>query len=217
MYLGDRKYNNLNQLKELKQARNKELLVQEVARMSKQINQRFYRLEKKGIGLNETAYSYAQSETGKEKPRYTTSVNKLSQLSFNELYNLALNINVKIASGTSSIKGIKQIGKKRITKATEKLKESLNLDDDEFNEEDLEEFIELGGSDLLNNKYMDSNQVIEDFIELSKQGNISVKEFIREFKRFKKVNKKTPDRVRKNWLRLSNRKRNKKRNKKRGR
>lgn len=211
MYLGDRKYNNLNKLKELKQARNKELLVQEVARMSKQLNQRFYRLEKKGIGLNETAYSYAQSETGKEKPRYTTSVNKLSQMSYNELYNLALNINVKIASGTSSIKGIKQIGKKRITKATEKLIETLNLDDDEFKEEDLEEFIELGGSDLLNNKYMDSNQVIEDFIELTKQGNITVKEFIREFKRFKKVNKKTPDRVRKNWLRLNNRKRNKKR------
>lgn len=211
MYTGDRKYNNLSKLKELKQARNKDLLAQEVARMSQQLNQRFYRLEKKGIGLNETAYSYAQSETGKEKPRYTTSVNKLSQLSFNELYNLALNINVKIVSGTSSIKGIKKIGKKRISKATEKLKESLNLDNDEFNEEDLEEFIELGGSDLLNNKYMDSNQVIEDFIELSKQGNITVKEFIREFKRFKKVNKKTPDRVRKNWLRLSNRKRNKKR------
>lgn len=211
MYTGDRKYNNLSKLKELKQARNKELMAQEVARMSQQLNQRFYRLEKKGIGLNETAYSYAQSETGKEKPRYTTSVNKLSQLSFNELYNLALNINVKIVSGTSSIKGIKQIGKKRITKATEKLKETLNLDDDEFNEEDLKEFIELGGTDLLNNKYMDSNQVIEDFIELTKQGNITVKEFIREFKRFKKVNKKTPDRVRKNWLRLSNRKRKKKR------
>lgn len=211
MYLGDRKYNNLSKLKELKQARNKELLAQEVARMSRQVNQRFYRLEKKGIGLNETAYSYAQSETGKEKPRYTTSVKKLEKMSFNELYNLALNINVKIVSGTSSIKGIKKIGKKRISKATEKLKETLNLDDDEFNEEDLEEFIELGGSDLLNNKYMDSNQVIEDFIELSKQGNITVKEFIREFKRFKKVNKKTPDRVRKNWLRLSNRKRNKKR------
>ena len=211
MYTGDRKYNNLSKLKELKQARNKELLAQEVARMSQQLNQRFYRLEKKGIGLSETAYSYAQSETGKEKPRYTTSVNKLSQLSFNELYNLALNINVKIVSGTSSIKGIKKIGKKRISKATEKLKENLNLDDVEFNEDDLEEFIKLGGSDLLNNKYMDSNQVIEDFIELSKQGNITVKEFIREFKRFKKVNKKTPDRVRKNWLRLSNRKRNKKR------
>lgn len=210
MYTGDRKYNNLSKLKELKQARNKELLTQEVARMSKQLNQRFYRLEKKGIGLNETAYSYAQSETGKEKPRYTTSVNKLSQLSFNELYNLALNINVKIVSGTSSIRGIKKIGEKRISKATEKLKETLNLDD-EFNEEDLKEFIELGGSVLLNNKYMDSNQVIEDFIELSKQGNITVKEFIREFKRFKKVNKKTPDRVRKNWLRLSKRKRNKKR------
>lgn len=211
MYTGDRKYNNLSKLKELKQARNKELLAQEVARMSRQLNQRFYRLEKKGIGLNETAYSYAQSETGKEKPRYTTSVNKLSQLSFNELYNLALNINVKIVSGTSSIKGIKKIGEKRISKATEKLKETLNLDDNEFNEEDLKEFIELGGSDLLNNKYMDSEQVIEDFIELSKQGNITVKEFIREFKRFKKVNKKTPDRVRKNWLRLSQRKRNKKR------
>lgn len=210
MYTGDRKYNNLSKLKELKQARNKELLAQEVVRMSMQLNQRFYRLEKKGIGLNETAYSYAQSETGKEKPRYTTSVNKLEKMDFNELYNLALNINVKIASGTSSIKGINNIGEKRISKATEKLRETLNLDENELTEDDLKEFIKLGGGELLNNKYMDSYQVIEDFIELSKKGNISVKEFIREFKRFKNVTKKTPDRVRRNWLRLSNRKRNKK-------
>ena len=72
--------NRLGYIKELRQARNKDLIVDFVSQQAKQINQRFYRLEKVGKG-KDTAYYYAQQETGKDKPRYPTYKPTLENMS----------------------------------------------------------------------------------------------------------------------------------------
>lgn len=202
--MANQKYNNYERLYDLRRLRSVTEMAKEIARMSRQLNQRFYRLEKAGVGLNETAYRYAQNETGKDKPRYTTSVNKLSKMNLNDLYRLGLELNKKIVSDTSSIKGLKRVEDRRINESVKALKNTLGVKD--IDEEKFKEFLMAGGSELMNSKYMDSNQVIDDWLVLTQNGNISTKEFIREFKRFKKVTKTTYSRLQKNWFRANQRK-----------
>ena len=111
-------YNSrIETLRQIRQARDKDLLVNWVQKASKQVNQRLYRLEKAGVGIGDTAYRFAQMETGKEKPRYSTSTNVLNKMSNEELYSTALELNQKLMSKTSTIRGIKEITESRLSKS----------------------------------------------------------------------------------------------------
>lgn len=190
-------FSNVMKLRELRQAKNKVLLAREVVRMSKQINQRFYRLEKAGLSVDSYAYRLASMQLGKERPRYTTSFNKLSELPFDTLYKQALEINEKIASGTSAIRGVKEVQEKRITNSLAELKaRGYDIDRDDF-----EEFLRIGGSQLL--REFGSEQIVEDFWSKTQQGVVTVKEFVREFKRYKSLKRVDYSKVLRNLKRIN--------------
>ena len=167
----------LNKIRELKQSRNTDLFAKEIQRMSKQINQRFYRLEKAGV-KPDTAYRYAQRETGKEKPRYSVSINKIKKMSLQEMYETAIEINMKLISPTTTFRGLKELEKKRTSKGLEVLINEMGGD---VNEEDFKKFLNNGGGELLNRKWLDSYQVYDDWQSAIKQG-LTTKEFIRSYK-----------------------------------
>lgn len=190
-------FSNVMKLRELRQARSKVLLAREVVRMSKQINQRFYRLEKAGLNVDSYAYQLASMQLGKERPRYTTSFNKLSSLPFDTLYKQALEINEKIASGTSAITGVKATQEKRITNSLATLKEmGYDIDRDDF-----EQFLKIGGAQLI--KEFGSEQIFEDFWSKTQEGVVTVKEFVREFKRYKSLERVDYSKVLRNLKRIN--------------
>lgn len=201
-------YSYLGQLRELRQLRDVKALAKEVQRMSRQVNQRFYRLEKAGLSHDSYAYEYSQYLTGKKKPRFSTSLKQLEKKSIQDLFKLGLELNEKLVSRTSSISGVKQIQSDRITGALKAIKDDSGL---EIDREDFEQFIKIGGSELL--AKFDSSTIVEDFYNSTQKGNISVKEFVREFKRFKSLDKVDYSRVLRNLKRLSQRKLEKAQNK----
>lgn len=190
-------FSNVMKLRELRQAKSKVLLAREVVRMSKQINQRFYRLEKAGLSVDSYAYKLASMQLGKERPRYTTSFNKLSELPFDTLYKQALEINEKIASGTSAITGVRAIQKERITNSLASLKE-MGYDIDKG---DFEEFLRIGGAQLI--REFGSEQIFEDFWSKTQEGVVTVKEFVREFKRYKSLERVDYSKVLRNLKRIN--------------
>lgn len=167
----------LNKIRELKQARNPDLFAKEIQRMSRQINQRFYRLEKAGV-KHDTAYRYAQRETGKDKPRYSVSLNKIKDMTLQEMYETAIEINMKLESPTTTFKGLKKLEEKRTSKGLEAL---INEIGGEVSEEDFRKFLNNGGGELLNRNWLDSYQVYDDWQSAIKQG-LTTKEFIRSYK-----------------------------------
>ena len=190
-------FSNVMKLRELRQAKSKVLLAREVVRMSKQINQRFYRLEKAGLHVDSYAYQLASMQLGKERPRYTTNFNKLSDLPFDTLYRKALEINEKIASGTSAITGVKAVQEKRITNSLESLRKlGYDIDRDDF-----EQFLKIGGAQLI--REFGSEQIVEDFWSKTQKGVVTVKEFVREFKRYKSLDQVDYSKVLRNLKRIN--------------
>ena len=167
----------LNKIRELKQARNPDLFAKEIQRMSRQINQRFYRLEKAGV-KPDTAYIYAQTETGKDKPRYSVSLNKIKEMSLQEMYETAVEINMKLVSPTSTLRGLKKVEEKRVTGGLKDLIKEMGGDVDA---EAFKKFLNNGGGELLNRKWLDSYQVYDDWQDAIKQG-LTTKEFIRSYR-----------------------------------
>lgn len=165
----------LNRIRDLRQAKDKSKLIDLAVQMGKQVNQRFYRLEKAGIGEKESAYRYAQIETGKEKPRYTISRNVLENMTDVELYDQLLDLNAKVRSKSSTISGIEELIENRLERAREEIKERLDIDIDR---DKFDEFLRHGGGELLNRKQIDSDQIIEDFDKYVINGNISINEFV---------------------------------------
>lgn len=155
------------------------LKVKEAQRLAKQVNQRFYRLEKKERGLKEAAYRYAQAETNKDKPRYTTNINKISNMSEVKLNEFMLSLRKKVNSPTSTFRGLKAVESKRIENAVYVINKSTGVDIDE---EDFKDFLDNDGGKLLN-KYMDSTQLIKDWLDKSKQG-VTAKQFITTYNRY---------------------------------
>lgn len=205
-----RKYqyiNKLNEIKELKQQRLKEPLVDLAIKLGKQINQRFYRLEKAGIGLGDTAYRYAQEETGKDKPRYSVNRNVLSKMTNEELYEQLLDINRKLVSPTSTITGLIELEKRRIEASREALEYEIG---DDIDYDRFRDFLKNGGGEFLNHfkKYGDSNQIVDDWNRFTKSGKVSNKEFMREFTRFKNMDNFDYGRVTRNLNNLLARKTN---------
>lgn len=201
-------YSYLGQLRELRQLRDTRALAKEVQRMSRQVNQRFYRLEKAGLSHDSYAYECSQYLTGKKKPRFSTSLKQLEKKSIQDLFKLGLELNDKLVSRTSSISGVKHIQSDRITGSLQAIKDESGLDIDR---EDFEQFIKIGGSELL--AKFDSSTIIEDFYNSTQSGNISVKEFVREFKRYKSLERVDYSKVLRNLKRLSQRKLEKAQNK----
>lgn len=151
----------------------------EAQRLAKQVNQRFYRLEKKEQGLKESSYRYAQAETNKDKPRYTTNINKISSMSEAELTEFMLSLRKKVSSPTSTLRGLKTVEAKRIENAVYVINKSTGVNIDE---EDFRNFLDNGGGKLLN-KYMDSTQLIKDWLDKSKQG-VTAKQFVKTYNRY---------------------------------
>ena len=177
-------YNSrIETLRQIRQARDKDLLVSWVQKASKQVNQRLYRLEKAGVGVGDTAYRFAQMETGKEKPRYSTSKNVLNKMSNEELYSTALELNQKLMSKTSTIRGIKEITESRLSKSIADIKQHVENTAD-LDKQEFDKFLTSGGGDLLNSRYYDSYQIIEDWLEWRSKG-LTTREIINEFKKQK--------------------------------
>lgn len=152
-------------------------LAREVQKKAKQINQRLYRIEK--AGLSKSSYAYRRTIEEEDKPRYTTSLNKLNKMSRQELVQQAYNIQSKLSSTTSTIRGIKDLNERRIFKGLDALREEINRtrDDIEIDVQDFKKFLEQGGGEILNNKFYDSTQVIEDWQDNIKKG-ISTEQFV---------------------------------------
>ena len=157
----------------------KDIQVLEAQRLAKQVNQRFYRLEKKERGLNEAAYRYAQVETNKEKPRYTTNINKISNMSEADLKEFVLTLKAKIKSPTSTFRGLKAVENKRVDNAIYSIEKNLSV---KVDKQAFVEFINDGGGYLLN-KYMDSKQMVKDWLDKRKQG-ITNEEFIDTYNKY---------------------------------
>lgn len=158
-------------------------LAQAVQKKAKQINQRFYRIEKQG--LSKSSYAYRRTIEEEDNPRYTTSLNKLNKMTRKELVQQAYNIQSKLSSSTSTIRGIKVLNEKRVSLGLEALRNEINRtrDDIEINENDFKKFLEQGGGEILNNKFYDSTQVIEDWQDNIKKG-ISTNQFINSYNEY---------------------------------
>lgn len=158
-------------------------LAREVQKKAKQINQRLYRIEK--AGLSKSSYAYRRTIEEEDKPRYTTSLNKLNKMSRQELVQQAYNIQSKLSSTTSTIRGTKALNERRIFKGLDALREEINRtrDDIEIDEQDFKKFLEQGGGEILNNKFYDSTQVIEDWQDNIKKG-ISTEQFVNSYNEY---------------------------------
>lgn len=158
-------------------------LAREVQKKAKQINQRLYRIEKSG--LSKSSYAYRRTIEEEEKPRYTTSLNKLNKMTRQELVQQAYNIQSKLSSTTSTIRGTKGLNERRVSKGLNALREEINRyrDDIEIDEHDFKKFLEQGGGEILNNKFYDSTQVIEDWQDNIKKG-ISTDQFIKAYNEY---------------------------------
>lgn len=158
-------------------------LAREVQKKAKQINQRLYRIEK--AGLSKSSYAYRRTIEEEDKPRYTTSLNKLNKMSRQELVQQAYNIQSKLSSTTSTIRGTKALNERRIFKGLDALREEINRtrDDIEIDVQDFKNFLEQGGGEILNNKFYDSTQVIEDWQDNIKKG-ISTKQFVNSYNEY---------------------------------
>lgn len=193
----------LSFLQQAKKGKRKDLLVEEVRRMAKQVNQRFYRLEKAGKGVNDTAYQYAQRETGKLKPRFTVNTNKLQNMTISDLYDLGLEIDAKIRSRTSTLTGLAEVERNRLDFSARKLEQlSGYLEGTGVSRDTLKSFFEYGGAEFINSRYLDSTQLIEDFVKFTQEGNVSVKQFMRELKRYKDVASIDYGKVTRSWQRI---------------
>ena len=155
----------LRTLMDMKKAGDKAGLEKQLRLMNKRLNQRFRELEKK-VGdpkklKNLTAYEYAQNRTGMEKPRYTESLGKIGKKTIDEIYEELLDRNLKLASKTSSLEGIKYLPTNRTRGAIEGIKEQLHigLEDDEM----FRKFLEDHVNDMLDNNL--SSSVIFEFYE----------------------------------------------------
>lgn len=174
--------NRLNELSEYKQNRYVEPFAKVVRQMAKQVNQRFYRLEQHGLD-KDTAYRYAQLETGKTKPRYPTSLKTLENMSLQQLYELGLDLNTKLMSKTSTVRGQQEVNLKRIRASLEQFKEEYKENElvQATNENEYQKALENGLGQLMNSKYLDSEQVREDWATFTQQDGVSLDEFLQAY------------------------------------
>lgn len=169
--------------------------IENLSHINRQLNQRLYRIEKKYSNPKlSTSYFYAQNETGKQKPRYPTNINKLSNMSNDDLEDMLLKVDRKINSKTSSLKGLDEINEKRINESLNSVnnwigKNALGSNGIERNE--WIDFLDNYGGELLNS--LDSEQIIEDYNDFVNSGNVSQEHFLETFKKYRSQNDKNPN------------------------
>lgn len=202
----DEKIQNLHRLKYDKQTRQE--LIENAQYLGKIINRRYSELEKAGIEKKSYAYFRTQKETG--MTRYTASKKILERLSSEELYDLNIDLFAKYASSTTSVSFVEKTIEDNLQKGIDTLKARLKFSAPkvakELNVDDFRTFLTLGGGKFLNearDKGYGSTNLIEDWQNARVQG-VSDKEFIREWKRFRKEFDK--DKFKKNVRALSQRK-----------
>ena len=202
----DEKIQNLHRLKYDKQTRQE--LIENAQYLGKIINRRYRELEKAGIEKKSYAYFRTQKETG--MTRYTASKKKLEMLSSEELYDLNIDLFAKYASSTTSVYFVEKTIEDNLQKGIETLKARLKFSAPnvakELNVDDFRTFLTLGGGQFLNearDKGYGSTNLIEDWQNATVQG-VTDKEFIREWKRFRKEFDK--DKFKKNVRALAQRK-----------
>lgn len=202
----DEKIQNLHRLKYDKQTRQE--LIENAQYLGKIINRRYIELEKAGIEKKSYAYFRTQKETG--MTRYTTSKKQLERLSSEELYDLNIDLFAKYASSTTSVSFVEKTIEDNLQKGIDTLKVRLKFSAPnvakELNVDDFRTFLTLGGGQFLNearDKGYGSTNLIEDWQNARVQG-VSDKEFIREWKRFRKEFDK--DKFKKNVRALAQRK-----------
>lgn len=202
----DEKIQNLHRLKYDKQTRQE--LIENAQYLGKIINRRYIELEKAGIEKKSYAYFRTQKETG--MTRYTTSKKQLERLSSEELYDLNIDLFAKYASSTTSVSFVEKTIEDNLQKGIDTLKARLKFSAPnlakELNVDDFRTFLTLGGGQFLNearDKGYGSTNLIEDWQNAMVQG-VSDKEFIREWKRFRKEFDK--DKFKKNVRALAQRK-----------
>ena len=172
---------DINRMQAFKRMGDKRAMAEMVAKWGKQANQRLYRLEKSGLASQSSAYQWAQFEQDREKPRYTTSANKLEKLSMADLWAQALQINKKLESSTSTIRGVRELGSKKLDEGAKAL-QSRGID---ITAKQLDDFLKATKSDYLHNKNIDSDQLLDVYQQFVINGNVTLKEFSYNFNRFK--------------------------------
>lgn len=202
----DEKIQNLHRLKYDKQTRQE--LIENAQYLGKIINRRYRELEKAGIEKKSYAYFRTQKETG--MTRYTASKKQLERLSSEELYDLNIDLFAKYASSTTSVSFVEKTIEDNLQKGIDTLKARLKFSAPnvakELNVDDFRKFLTIGGGQFLNearDKGYGSTNLIEDWQNARVQG-VSDKEFIREWKRFRKEFDK--DKFKKNVRALAQRK-----------
>lgn len=182
----------------------REVLINQVLKQNKQINQRYYRLEKAGKQYSSYAYQTSQKELDTQsKPRYTTNKKVLENMSDKELLQMGLETSQKLFSKTSTIRGIEYVEENRVYRSYEKMLETFGLNENDVNYEDYKKFLDDEGGELMNQ--YDSTELQEDFLKYTQEGNLSVKQFLREFKRYT-VNKVDFGRVRRSLNNIARKK-----------
>ena len=155
-------------------------MAREVARISKQLNQRYYRIEKKGKTEEAFAYQQSQKETGRQHPRYSQNPKSLMMMDPEDLYKLGLNVASKIAMPTSSVAGINKLYKNNVDKAVDALNDKgISITDDK-----LLRFLKASGGNYLHAKHLSSSQLIQDLVDYTRSGVVSVDDFINELEAF---------------------------------
>lgn len=202
----DEKIQNLHRLKYDKQTRQE--LIENAQYLGRIINRRYRELEKAGIEKKSYAYFRTQKETG--MTRYTASKKKLERLSSEELYDLNIDLFAKYASSTTSVSFVEKTIEDNLQKGIDTLKARLKFSAPkvakEINVDNFRTFLTIGGGNFLNearDKGYGSTNLIEDWQNARVQG-VSDKEFIREWKRFRKEFDK--DKFKKNVRALAERK-----------
>lgn len=149
------------------------------AKMARQLNQRFRRLEDKGVGLKDSAYRYAQRETGRTKPRYSENANIYSTYSNQELHSALFELDAKLSSKTSSVQGLNMIEKKWINKTIQGLRaKGFNIED----EQKFGDFLKGPAGAMLNEKFLDPYESFKKWIDYVQDKNITNQELVDAFK-----------------------------------
>lgn len=162
---------------------NKKELADFTKRINKQLNQRFYRLEKQGIEKSSQAYQYAKKEG---QTRYTVSEKKLMGMTTPELLEMAKNSLQKLATTTSTKSGIDLAEQKRIEMSANALDEILFYDNTVDKSEVKKTWKEAVENskiyETFNNEWVPSDAVIELWYNHVYKGNVSEESFIQFMK-----------------------------------
>lgn len=164
---------------------NRGLLEQEVARKSKQLNQRFYRIEKNDRFTTNRSWAYRSAEktTGKDKPRFTQTIKSLKGRSDKELLQQYLEVNSLLGTEGSSVRGLRAIQKRSYDSLNDRLIDEGKIKtplsskelDDFFNSSDESLFDDYGSDELINY-----------FLNYTKNGKVTIDKFFESFKKYQK-------------------------------